>query len=750
MLFTDSGKTLYIVHPINEHDTTLVRKSCGNGRFYSPLSSLFMGIFDTRDIRNVVLVGHAGCGKTTLAEAMLFEAGVINRRGSVADGNTQSDYSAIEQERGHSLFTSLLHCNWKDTKINIMDTPGLDDFIGEVAAALKVADTAVLVLNARNGLEVGAEILWEYMDQFEAPTVLVVNYLDHEKSDFEFTLNQAVARFGSRVLPLQFPVETGPGFKSIVDALRMVMYVFPDSGGKPEKAPIPAAHMERAKAMHEALVEAAAENDDALMEKFFESGALDEEELAKGLRIGLAHRQFFPVFCASGLKDMGSGRIMGFINDICPSPADRPPAALEKGGSKPCDAGARTCVFVYKTVNEPKVGLVSYFKVYSGVLKAGDEMVNADNGTAERFAQLFESEGKNRQAVPEFRAGDLGCTVKLRNTHTNQTLNPKGSDLTIARIHFPAPRLRMAVVPPSKSEVEKMAHALHSIHEEDPTLFYEQSPELRQTIVSCQGELHLEVVRHKAKYVFGVDLHFEEPRIPYRETITRSTDHVYRHKKQSGGAGQFAEVHLRIEPWYEGMPDPAGLNVRQSESEDLPWGGKLAFIWAIVGGSIDARFVNAIKKGIMLKMEEGPVTGSRVRDIRVSVYDGKMHPVDSNDMAFQIASSMGFKEAFPQAGPQLLEPVYDLEVVCDADVMGSVMGDLQTRRAVIMGMDADGHYQVIRARVPLKELHLYTAALRALTQGKAKFSMQFAEYGPVPSDVQQRLAEAYQGEAHTD
>jgi len=706
--------------------------------------------FETQDIRNVALIGHAGCGKTTLAEAMLYEAKVINRRGSVAEGNTQSDYSPIEQERGHSLFTSLLHCHWKDNKINILDTPGLDDFAGEVVSALKVADTALLLLNARNGVEVGAELLWEYIEQFETPTLLIINQLDHEKADFENTLAQATARFGSRVLPIQFPIETGPGFNAIVDALRMVMYVFAPQGGKPEKKDIPAAHRERAQTMHQALVEAAAENDDALMEKFFEKGELDEEELARGLTIGLAHRQFYPVFCASGLKDMGSGRIMGFIHDICPNPADRPAAALENGGAKPCDANARACVFVYKTVNEPKVGAVSYLKVFSGVLQTGDELVNADTGAVERFAQLYESEGKNRDAVDQLRAGDIGCTVKLKNTHTNQTLNPKGTDLRIARIPFPPPRLRMAVAPPSKSEVEKMAHALHSIHEEDPTLSYEQSAELRQTIVYAQGEMHLDVVRHKAEEVFGVQLVFEEPRIPYRETITKAADQLYRHKKQSGGAGQFAELHMRIEPFYEGMPEPAGLHVRSTEVESLPWGGKFVFVWAIVGGTIDARFINAIKKGVMNKLEEGPLTGSRCRDIRVSIYDGKMHPVDSNDMAFQIAAGMAFKEAFPQAGPQLLEPVYDLEVMCEADVMGNVMGDLQTRRAIIMGMDAQGHYQLVRARVPLKELHLYTGALRALSQGKAKFSMQLAEYAPVPTDLQQNLTEAYAKTNTTD
>lgn len=702
-----------------------------------------MAVYSTDKIRNVVLCGHAGSGKTTLAEAMLFEAKSISRRGTVGDGNTQSDYTALEQQRGHSLFASLLHCSWKDTKINILDTPGLDDFAGEVVTALKVADTAVMLLNARSGVEVGTELLWEYIDMFDTPTLFVVNHLDHEKADFEMTLEQARNRFGSRVLPLQFPVNAGTGFNAIVDALRMVMYQFPAGGGKPEKKPIPAEHQKRADEMHNALVEAAAENDEALMEKYFEEGNLSEEELAKGLSIGLAHRQFFPLFCASGLQDMGSGRIMGFIHDICPSPADRPAATLEGSGSKPCDAAARPCIFIFKTVIEPKVGNVSYFKVYSGSLKTGDELTNADNGTVERFAQVYECEGKNREAVPELRAGDIGCTVKLKGSHTNQTLNPKGSELKIERIHFPASRIRMAVVPPSKADVEKMANALHSIQEEDPTLHVEQSIELKQTIIQGQGEMHLDVVRVKAEQNFGVTIDFIEPRIPYRETITREVNQDYRHKKQSGGAGQFAEVHFRVEPYYDGMPAPHGLTAKNIEVEDLKWGGKFSFCWAIVGGVIDARFTNAIKKGIMSKMEEGPGTGSYCRDIRVSVYDGKMHDVDSNDMAFQIASTMAFKEAFLKAGPQILEPIYDLEVMCDADVMGNVMGDLQTRRAIIMGMDAEGHYQVIKARVPLKELHKYSSALRSLTQGKAKFSMSFAEYGAVPPDIQAKLTTEY-------
>lgn len=702
-----------------------------------------MAAYDTSKLRNVVLVGHSGSGKTTFAETMLYEAKAINRRGSVGDRNTQSDYTALEQQRGHSLFASLLHCSWKDTKINILDTPGLDDFAGEVVTALKVADTAIMLLNARSGVEVGAELIWEYIETFQTPCVFVVNHLDHEKADFENTLEQAVNRFGSRVLPFQFPVNQGAGFNAIVDALRMVMYVFPAEGGKPEKKDIPAEHLDRANALHQALVEAAAENDDALMEKFFEAGNLSEDELAKGLAIGLAHRQYYPVFCASGLKDMGSGRIMGFIHDICPAPSERPAAALEGGGSKPCDPGARPCVFIFKTVNEPKVGNVSYFKVFSGTLKAGDELTNADTGSVERFAQLYESEGKNRDAVQELRAGDIGCTVKLKGAHTNQTLNPKGSDIRIERIHFPTPRIRMAVVPPSKADVEKMANALHSIQEEDPTLIVEQSVELRQTIIQGQGELHLDIVRVRAEQNFGVHIDFIEPRIPYRETITRMVNEDYRHKKQSGGAGQFAEVHMRIEPYYEGMPAPQGLNAKHIEVEDLKWGGKFSFVWAIVGGVIDARFTNAIKKGIMSKMEEGPSTGSYCRDVRVSVYDGKMHDVDSNDMAFQIAAMMAFRAGFLKAGPQILEPIYDLEVMVDAEFMGAVMGDLQTRRAIIMGMDADGHYQVIRARVPLKELHRYSSTLRALTQGKAKFTIAFADYTAVPGDLQAKLAAEY-------
>lgn len=705
--------------------------------------------FDTRNIRNVVLLGHSGSGKTTFAETMLYEAKAISRRGTVEEGNTISDYSAIEQERGSSIFSTLLHANWKDSKINIIDTPGLDDFVGEIVAALKVADTAVMLLNAKQGVEVGTEIIWEYIEAFKAPAVFVVNQLDHEKADFDTTLEQARARFGPKIVPVQYPVNQGKGFNAIIDALRMVMYVFPAGGGKPEKKDIPASEKDRAMEMHNALVEAAAENEEGLMEKFFEEGTLSEEDLTYGLRLAIAHQQIVPLFCCSASQNMGSGRIMGFINDVCPSPADRPEADLVGGGTLACKSDGPTTVFIFKTISEPKVGLVSYFKIYSGVLRAGDELNNSSgNRSSERFGQLYIANGKNRDSVEELRAGDIGVTVKLKNTHTNNTLNTKGTDRQIDPIHFPESRIHVAIQPPSKNDMEKLMKALIGIAEEDPTLVIEQSKTLKQTLLHGQGELHLDITRYRIEKVNDVTMEFLPPRIPYRETITKEANTMYRHKKQTGGAGQFAEVHIRIEPYHDGMPDPAGLSVRNKDVEELPWGGKLAFYWCIVGGSIDGKFSNAIKKGIMNKMEEGPLTGSNCQDIRVSVYDGKMHPVDSNDMAFMLASTMAFKEAFGEAAPQLLEPIYDVEILCADDVMGDVMGDLQTRRAIIQGMGSEGHYQKVMARVPLAELYKYSSTLRSLSQGKAKFHTQFAEYNPVPADIQQKLREAHKEEAH--
>ncbi len=699
-------------------------------------------MFTTHQIRNVVLLGHSGSGKTSLAECMLYESGAIARRGSVEDSSTTSDYTHIERERGNSVFSAVMNAKWKDSKINIIDTPGSDDFVGEIISSLKVADTGLMVLNAVNGVEVGTELIWDYAQQYNTPMLMVINYIDHEQANYDQTLEQAQARFGSKVIPVQYPLD---GSK-IVDALRMVMYVFSADGGKPAKEAIPESEISRAQQMHNALVEAAAENDEELMEKFFDAGSLTEEELTQGLTIALAAQEIYPVFCCSASNNMGSGRIMGFINDIAPSPADRPAAKCSTGDDLEPDAAADTTAFIYKTISEPRVGNVSYFKVYSGTLHQGDELANAENRSTERLGQLYESNGKDRVAVDALAAGDLGVTVKLKNTHTNQTLHSKGTERIIAPMEFPPSRIRAAIKPPGKNDMEKLMKALHVIEQEDPTAILEQSPRLRQTLLHGQGQLHLDLIKYRIEKVNGINLEYERPRIPYLETITASVDESYRHRKQSGGSGQFAEVHMRFEPWYEGMPDPADLTVRKREEENLEWGGKLSFLWCIVGGSIDAKFSNAIKKGIMMKMEEGPLTGSHCTDLRVSVYDGKMHPVDSNDMAFQIAATQAFKTAFPRAKPQILEPIYEMHILCSGDVMGDVMGDLQTRRAMIVGMDTEGHYQKIIAKVPLSELYKYSSTLRSLTQGRAKFTRKFAEYQAVPADIQQRLIQEHGAE----
>ena len=702
--------------------------------------------YDTKNIRNVVLLGHPGSGKTTLAETMLFESGAISRRGTIEDGSTVSDHTNIEQGRQNSIFSSLMHAKWRDCKINIIDTPGFDDFVGEVIAALKVADTAVMVLNAKGGVEVGTELMWEYVERFKTPAMFVVNQLDHEKADYEATLEQAKNRFGNNVIPVQFPVNAGDGFNSIVDCLRMTMYVFPEGGGKPEKKEIPEEHKGRAEEIHGQLVEAAAENDDTLMEKFFEEGTLTEEEIARGLTMSLAAQGFYPMFCCSSTQNMGTGRIMGFINDIAPSPADRPEAELDDGSTLKCDSNGKPAIFIYKTMSEPRIGQLSYFKVYSGKLSGAGEFHNSRNRSSERISQLYEANGKTRENIDALCAGDIGVTVKLKDAVTNDTLTDKGSSTRIAPIVFPEPRIRTAVNPPSKAEMEKLVKALNQIAAEDPTLIVEQSKTLKQTLIHGQGQLHLDITAYRIEKVNNVKMDFIPPKVSYRETITRAANGSYRHKKQSGGSGQFGEVHMRIEPYYEGMPAPDGLTVRNVEEDELPWGGKLIFMWCIVGGSIDAKYSNAIKKGVMQKMEEGPLTGSYCQDLRVCIYDGKMHPVDSNDMAFMLASSTIFKNNFNEAAPQLLEPIYEVEILCSDDVMGDVMGDLQTRRAMIMGMDAEGHYQKIKAKVPIAEMYKYSSTLRSITQGRAKFTRKFSEYMAVTPDIQKNLIKAYQAE----
>ncbi|MEC5157504.1 elongation factor G [Chryseobacterium sp. MP_3.2] len=694
---------------------------------------------NTRDLRNVVLLGHSDSGKTTLIEAMLFEGGAINRRGSVEGQNTVSDNTDLEHEKGKTIFSHQMFVNWKNNKINIIDTPGFDDFVGEVVSSLKVADTAVIVLNAANGVEVGTEIVWEYVENYKTPAIFVINQMDHLKADFEKTLEQAKEGFGAKVVPLQYPYNSGENFNAIIDTLRMVMYVFPANGGKPEKKPIPDSETAKANEMHNALVEIAAENEEGLMEKYFAEGNLSEEDLSKGITIALANQQFFPVLVTSGLKDMGSGRLMGFIDDIAPSPADRPARVLENGEEISYDPEDHTTLFIYKTLSEPQVGMISYFKVLSGKVKPGDELVNANNGETERISQLFVAEGKERIPVKELFAGDLGVTVKLKYGHSNNTLNSKGIERKIRPMEFPESRIRKAVSAESATDMEKLVTALHKIEEEDPTLKVEQSAELQQTILHGQGQLHLDLVQQRLQKEFGVKMNFANPKIPYRETITGKAEGDYRHKKQSGGSGQFGEIHMRVENYFDGMDEPTGVNIRQKDIEDLPWGGKLAFYWCIVGGTIDNRYIGAIKKGIMQQMKEGPLTGSHCQNIRVTVYDGKMHSVDSNDISFQLAASGAFREAFHDAKPQLLEPIYSVEILCPDEDTGDVMGDLQTRRAIISGLDSVNHYQKIMAEIPLSEMHDYGSTLRSITGGRAKFKMKFSDYQLVPNNVQQQL-----------
>jgi elongation factor G len=712
--------------------------------FFEPLNFLSMAL-TTKNIRNICLLGHSGSGKTTFAETMLYESGAINRRGTVEGGNTVSDFTNIEKERGNSVFCTLMHTKWRASKINIIDTPGLDDFNGEVISSLKVADTALTIVNAAQGVEVGTELVWDYVKNYKTPAMFVVNQLDHEKADYETALEQLTTRFGSNVLPVQFPVNAGPSFNSIVDALRMIMYVFPDNGGKPEKQPIPEAYINRAQKMHNQLVEAAAENDETLMEKFFEAGSLNEEELAAGLTIALANQQIHPIFCCASISNMGSGRIMGFINDIAPSPADRPPMTLDTGGELDISESGPTAVFVFKSMSEPQVGMVSYFKVYSGKIKSGEDLTNQSNRNSERINQIFVSLGKARVGVDELVAGDIGATLKLKSTKTNDTLSGRGGEFQVSKMQFPQPKIRVAINPPGKNDMDKLMKALMQIAEEDPTLTVEQSAILKQTLLHGQGQLHLDLIKYRIEKVNGIVMEFERPRIPYRETITASADESYRHKKQSGGSGQFAEISMRVEPYTENMPDPLGLTVRKREVEELPWGGTFEFLWCIVGGSIDAKYINAIKKGIMNKLEQGPLTGSNCQNVRVSVYDGKMHSVDSNDMAFMIASGSAFKTAFEKARPQLMEPIYDVHILCNDSSTGDIMGDLQTRRGIVLGLDSDGHYQKISAKIPLAEMYKYNASLRALSQGRAKYTRSFSNYQPIPMDLQRKLVQEHSG-----
>ncbi len=700
--------------------------------------------FDTSHVKNVVLLGHAGSGKTTLAESMLFEAGLITRRGSIEEKNTVSDFYELEQERSNSIFSKLLHTQWRGYKINVLDTPGYDDFSGEVLSALRVADTGIMLLNASFGVEVGTDIIWEYTEHFKTPMIFAVNKLDNDKADFDKTVQQAKDHFGRNVTVVQYPVNQGLEFNCIIDVLRMTMYKFPPQGGKPEKLPIPDAEADKADRLHKELIEAIAENDETLMEKYFDKGELDEDEMKMGLKKAMINHDLFPLFCVCAKKNMGSGRLMGFIDNICPAANEMPPQKTKSGEVLRCDASGPPCIFIYKTISEAHIGEMSFFKVYSGTVKPGMELVNESNGVTEKLNQLFVVEGAKRIGVNELSAGDIGATIKLKHTHVNNTLHARGKNYELNPIEFPSLLMSVAIEPAQKGDDEKLAIALHQVQEEDPTVVVEMSQELKQTIIHCQGELHLSVIKWKLEHISkNLGVKFTRPRIPYRETIRKSVQSSYRHKKQSGGAGQFGEVYMQVEPWYEGMPDPKGISVRGRDEYKLNWGGKLVFLNCIVGGAIDQRFLPSILKGIMEKMHTGPLTGSYVRDVRVSVYDGKMHPVDSNDISFKIAGLMAFKQAFQQADPQILEPVYTVSVLCPDDLTGGIISDLQSRRAIMEGMDTEGHFTKVIARVPLSEMYDYSSSLRSITQGRAKFNMKFHDYVPVSFEIQKQLIDEY-------
>ena len=703
--------------------------------------------FDTSHVKNIVLLGHAGSGKTTLAECMLYEAGIITRRGSIADRNTTGDYHELEQERGNSIFSKLLHAKWRGFKINIIDTPGYDDFVGEVIAALKVADTGVMLLNGEMGVEVGTDIIWEYTEQYRTPMIFAVNKLDGDNVDFEKVVRDAKSHFGSKVTVVQYPRQTGAGFHEIIDVLRMIMYKFKDDGGKPEKLPIPDEEKAKAEQLHKELIEAVASNDEGLMEKYFEKGELDEDEMKSGMKNAMINHDLFPLFCLSAERNMGSGRLMGFIDNVCPSANEMPPQETRIGDKLNCDAGGPACIFIYKTISEPHVGELSFFKVYSGTIKSGMELENETTGVTEKISQLFQVLGNKRTGINEMVAGDIGATLKLRNTHTNNTLHIKGKNYDLVPIEFPPPNMTVAIESLKKGEEEKLSQALHQLREEDPTLKVEVSSELKQTLIHSQGDMHLAVAKWKIEHMHKLEVRFEKPKIPYRETIRKMADANYRHKKQSGGAGQFGEVYMRIEPWHEGMPEPKDLNVRGRDVHELDWGGKLVFYNCIVGGAIDIRFLPSVLKGVMEKMHNGPLTGSYARDIRVCVSDGKMHPVDSNDIAFKIAGLQAFRQAFQQADPQLLEPIYLVDVLCPDDLTGAVMGDLQSRRAIVEGIDTEGHFQKVTAKVPLAEMDGYCSSLRSITQGRAKFKMKFSGYDAVPFEIQRKLIDEHAKQA---
>lgn len=712
-----------------------------------------MKTYQANEIKNIALLGNDGAGKTTLTEALLYEAGGIKRRGRITQHNTVSDYFPVEQEYGYSVFSTVFHVEWNGKKLNIIDCPGSDDFVGAAITALNVTDTAILLLKGGSGVEVGTQNHFRYTEKLGKPVIFLVNQLDDENCDYDSILEQLTSVYGPKVVPIQYPLQTGPGFNALIDVLLMKKYSWGPDGGEPTIEDVPADQMDKALEMHKALVEAAAENDEGLMEKFFDSETLTEDEMREGIRKGLAARGMFPVFCVCAGKDMGVRRLMEFLGNVVPFVDEMPRVFNTRGEEVVPSKEGPTSLFFFKTAVEPHIGEVQYFKVMSGKVHEGDDLSNADRGSKERIAQIFACAGANRIKVEEMVAGDIGCTVKLKDVKTGNTLNGKDCDNRFNFIKYPNSKYSRAIKAVNEAETEKMINALQRMREEDPTWRIEQSKELKQIIVHGQGEFHLRTLKWRLENNEKIQVTFQEPKIPYRETITKAARADYRHKKQSGGAGQFGEVHLIVEPYYEGMPAPEvyrfggqefRINPKSTETVDLEWGGKLVFINSVVGGAIDARFMPAILKGVMQRMEQGPLTGCYARDVRVIVYDGKMHPVDSNELSFMLAGRQAFAQAFREAGPKILEPIYDVEVFVPSDKMGDVMGDLQGRRAMIMGMTSENGYEKIVAKAPQKEMLNYSTALSSITGGRASFIMKFVSYELVPTDVQNKLIAEYE------
>ena len=716
-------------------------------------SNLTMKVYPTNEIKNIALLGNDGAGKTTLTEALLYEAGIISRRGRITQKNTVSDYFPVEQEYGYSVFSTVFHVEWNNKKLNIIDCPGADDFVGAAMTALNVTDTALLLINGQYGPEVGTQNHFRYTEKLGKPVIFLINQLDSEKCDYHQVLDSLINIYGPKVIPIQYPLNEGPDFNSLIDVLLMKKYSWKPEGGAPIIEDIPAEEMDKAMEMHRALVEAAAENDEELMEKFFDTEALTEDELRLGIRRGLSTRSMFPVFCVCATKDMGVRRLMEFLGNVVPFVDEMPQVHNTRGEEVKPDPNAPTSLYFFKTANEPHIGGVQYFKVMSGKVHEGDDLTNTDRGSKERIAQLFCCAGANRIKVEELVAGDIGCTVKLKDVRTGNTLAGKDCENRFNFVKYPDPKYIRAVKAENEGDTEKMVAAIQKMAQEDPTWILEQSKELRQTLVKGQGEFHLRTLKWRMENNEKINIRFEEPKIPYRETITKAARADYRHKKQSGGAGQFGEVHLIVEPYYDGMPDPTSykfgnqefkINAKSKEEVDLEWGGKLVFINSVVGGAIDTRFMPAILKGIMSRMEQGPLTGSYARDVRVVVYDGKMHPVDSNELSFMLAGRHAFSDAFKEAGPKLLEPIYDVEVFVPGDKMGDVMSDLQGRRGMIIGSESENGYEKLIAKVPLKSLSSYSTTLSSITGGRASFIMKFASYELVPTDIQQKLMKEFE------